>query len=81
MKSKEEINFLEEEFDSFKENDPKRTSYFNNSSIYEKKTFIQNPSIPQSRQHSITPNERPERLSLKDKLEKSRKIFNSPSKM
>lgn len=74
MKAKEEISYLEEEFENLK-----------NESIgfnLQENKISQNSQNPHSRKISFTQqNERPERLSLKDKLDKSRKLINSPSKI
>jgi hypothetical protein len=74
LKAKEEISYLEEEFENLK-----------NESIgfnLQENKISQNSQNPHSRKISFTQqNERPERLSLKDKLDKSRKLINSPSKI
>ena len=48
------------------------------NTTYEKKN--NDSTISYSQKPSLLPNEKPERLSLKDKLEKSRKFMSSPSK-
>lgn len=77
MKSKEEFAFLQEEFEIFNDNQIHMNNN-NNTTIYEKK-IDGNCSI-YSQKTSFLAVEKPERLSLKDKLEKSRKLINTPSK-
>lgn len=78
LKSKEEFSFLQEECETLIDNQIHIFNNNNNTNIYEKK-IDGNCSI-YSQKTSFLAIEKPERLSLKDKLEKSRKFINTPSK-